>query len=341
MPRSFVALLVGVGVVLAACAPAAQPAPPTAQPAAVTAAPTAGPAKKIALAYSNLIADSLSLWVARESGIFAKNGLDVDLQYIASSNAFTALLAGQVQASAGGGSEVISGTANGADVVVVANLMPIYPYFMEAPASIQKPADLKGQSIAITNPGATFDIASRVALKKAGLNPDADVQWIKTGSVTNVQAALQSGQVQSGLAQVPDTIKLEAAGLHPIIDMSTLNAPASGTVVAMQRAYLADNQDVAQKIVDSILQAYALEKQDRATTLNVLKQYLKSDDDSAMSATYDYFVSKAPPVAPKPEQFMDSFGVLAEQNPKIKDVDLSKMLDAAYFQNAADRKIGI
>ena len=93
--------------------------------------------------------------------------------------------------------------------------------------------------------------------------------------------------------------------------------------------------------VSGLSAAYALEKQDRATTVNVLKQYLKSDDDSAMSATYDYFVSKAPPVAPKPEQFMDSFGVLAEQNPKIKDVDLSKMLDAAYFQNAADRKIGI
>ncbi len=223
--------------------------------------------------------------------------------------------------------------------------MPIYPYFMEAPASIKTAADLKGQSIAITNPGATFDIASRVALKKAGLNPDADVQFIKTGSVANVQAALQSGQVQGGLAQVPDTIKLEAAGLHPIIDMSTLQAPASGTVVTMQRSFLADNKDVAQKVVDSILQAYALEKQDKATTVKVLKQYLKSEDDSAMSATYDYFVAnfvaKAPPVAPKPDQFQDSLGVLAEQNPKIKDVDLTKMLDASYFQSATDRKIGL
>src|SRR5260370_3402641 len=186
MPRSFAALLTGVGRVLTACAPAAPPAAPTTVPT-----PTAGPAKKIGIAYSNLIADSLSLWVARESGIFAKNGLDVDLQYIASSNAFTALLAGQVQASSGGGSEVISGTANGADVVVVANLMPIYPYFMEAPASIKTAADLKGQSIAITNPGATFDIASRVALKKAGLNPDAPVHFATTRPAPHVHPAPQ------------------------------------------------------------------------------------------------------------------------------------------------------
>ena len=327
MRRSLLALLVVAAVEVACSAPA--------QPAAPTAAPTVAPPRKIGIAYSNLIADSLSLWVARESGIFARNGLDVDLQYIASSNAFAALLAGQVQASAGGGSEVISGTANGADVVVVANLMPIYPYFMESPAAIQKPTDLKGQSIAITNPGATFDIASRVALKKVGLNPDADVTFIKTGSVVNVQSALMSGQVAGGLAQVPDTLKLEAAGLHPVIDMSTLNAPASGTVVTMQRAYLDANKDVAQKIVDSIVQAYGAEKEDRATTIKVLKQYLKSEDDTAMGATYDYYVAKAPPTAPRPEQFADSFAVLAEQNPAINGVDLAKMMDASFFQKAA------
>jgi NitT/TauT family transport system substrate-binding protein len=331
-PR-FLIWFVALATILAACSAPAQPVAPTA-------APTPSPPRKIGIAYSNLIADSLSLWVAKESGIFGKNGLEVDLQYIASSNAFTALLAGQVQASAGGGSEVISGTANGADVVVVANLMPIYPYFLEAQTNIQTPADLKGQSIAITNPGATFDIASRVALKHVGLNPDADVQFVKTGSVINVQSALLSGQVAGGLAQVPDTLKLEAAGLHPVIDMSALNAPASGTVVTMQRAYVDANKDVAQKIVDSVVQAYALEKEDKATTVKVLKLYLKSEDDTAMAASYDYYVAKAPPTAPKPEQFMDSYAVLAEQNTAIKSVDLSKLLDGSYFQNATDRKLG-
>jgi hypothetical protein len=63
-----------------------------------------------------------------------------------------------------------------------------------------------------------------------------------------------------------------------------------------------------------------------------LKQQLKSEDDASMSAPYDYFVTKAAPVAPKSEQFMDSFNVLSEQNPAIKNVDVSKMLDASYFQ---------
>src|SRR5260221_10151421 len=126
MARPFGSILVGVVLVLTACTPAAQPAPPTA-------VPTVSPAQKIGVAYSNLIADSLSLWVARESGIFAKNGLDVDLQYIASSNAFAALLAGQVQAAPRRRAEVISATANGAHLRGRAQPMPPYPHFLEAP----------------------------------------------------------------------------------------------------------------------------------------------------------------------------------------------------------------
>src|SRR5256885_4377502 len=120
MCRRFLVPLVAFATMVVACSSPAQTAGPTA-------APTVGPPKKIGIAYSNLIADSLSLWVARESGIFARNGLDVDLQYIASSNAFAALLAGQGQAASGGGAQGISGPAQGADVVVLANLMPLHP----------------------------------------------------------------------------------------------------------------------------------------------------------------------------------------------------------------------
>jgi NitT/TauT family transport system substrate-binding protein len=373
MRSSFVSLLIlAMGTLLAGCSsggqsasgttPAAKPteAPPPAaafspsaspataagaSPAAATspsASPVAaasGPTKKLSIAYSNLIFDSLPLWVAKESGIFARNGLDVDLQYIASSNAFAALLAGQVEATAGGGSEVVSGVAGGADVVVIVNLLPIYPYFMESPADIRTPQDLKGKLIAITNPGATFDIASRVALRNEGLDPDQDVQWIKTGSVINVQSALLSGQVQGGLAQVPDTLRLEAGGMHPVIDMSTLNAPAAGTVISMQRGYVDANKDVVQNIADSVLQAVAYEKQNRDFTVGVLKQYLNSTDDAGMQATYEYVMAKVTPSAPSPEQFADGVAVLAEQNPKVKEVDLAKVLEPSYFQDAQNRNL--
>src|SRR5260370_1931253 len=126
MRRLLPSLCFWVAMLLAACSPAAQPAVPTP-------APTAVPTKKIGIAYSNLIADSLSLWVARESGIFARNGLDVDLQYIPSSNAFAALLAGHGHAASSGPSDVLTAPANTAPVGGVAHLMPNFPPLLEAP----------------------------------------------------------------------------------------------------------------------------------------------------------------------------------------------------------------
>jgi hypothetical protein len=43
---------------------------------------------------------------------------------------------------------------------------------------------------------------------------------------------------------------------------------------------------------------------------------------------------------PRPEQFKDALEQLASTNPKVSDVDLGKLLDASFVQNAADRGLG-
>jgi len=57
-------------------------------------------------------------------------------------------------------------------------------------------------------------------------------------------------------------------------------------------------------------------------------------------ATYDYVTAKVMPAAPAPEQFADAVSVLGEQNPNVKQVDLTKVLDASFFQDAENRKVG-
>src|SRR5438270_9911939 len=132
--RCVLGLVLASAVLLGGCAPAASAPTPTAvPPPTAVAAPTGGAASptKVSIAYSNLIADNLALWSAKESGVFANNGLDVDLQYIASTNAMSALLAGQVQVASTGGSEVVNSIANGADLVVVATITPVYAVFLQ------------------------------------------------------------------------------------------------------------------------------------------------------------------------------------------------------------------
>src|SRR5207302_8662383 len=118
----------------------------TAAPSPAAAPQPAAPLQKLSVAYSNVSADDLASWVAKEAGIYAQNGLDVDLQLVAGgSKTMAALLSGQEDLTLQGGGEVLSASASGADLVVLAALAPVYPYLFEVSPDIKTIDDLRGK----------------------------------------------------------------------------------------------------------------------------------------------------------------------------------------------------
>lgn len=294
----------------------------------------------ITVGYSNISADDLGVYFGVDTGIFERNNLKVDAQLIAGGASTTAaLLSGQIQISQAGGSETLSAVSNGADLVIVAVASGVYPYLFEVIPEIQTFQDLQGKKLGVSNIGGSADIATRVVLRQHGLDPEKDVTIVATGSAANRTSALSSGAIQGGMAAPPDTLTLESLGLHPLIDLATQHLPAANTVISVQRSYLNANRSIVQRYIDSIVQATAQMKRDQPTTIKVLKHYLASDDDKAMTATYDFFVKEVLETLPypRPEHFKDATEALAPSNPKVKDVDLSKMLDASLVQDAANR----
>jgi NitT/TauT family transport system substrate-binding protein len=337
MTRAFAALLVAL-LVLASCAGTPTPTATSAVPIAGGATPEPSRAKLV-VSYSNVLADFFPAYVAKESGIFDRNFLDVDLQLIASTTGLPALLAGQTQIAHIGGSEALSTTAAGGDVVVVANTGPVWPYQLYAAADIKTPADLRGKKVAIAGVGGTFDIGIRTMLPRLGLVPDTDVTVFSTGSTANATAALLSGGVSATLSSPPDTLKLEAAGFHSLAKMADLNLPTAATTIVVTRAYVNSNKAVVQRYVDSIVQAIAKARADRPGTIVALKKYLKSEDDKGMQAAYDWYVGtvlKDPPI-PTAAQLAGIQEVVAKFNDKVKSVDPAKIVDDSFVKSALDR----
>ena len=179
---------------------------------------------RITVGYSNISVDFLATWVAKEAGIFDKNGLDVDLQLVSGgSRTMAALLSGQMQISLQGGAEALSASAGSADVVVLGTLAPVYPYKFEVSAGVTAPGELKGKKVGISSVGGSADIATRVALPRIGLDPDRDVQIVPVESHANRTAALLSGQLQGAVDDPPDSVDLERRGLQPLFDRRTRN----------------------------------------------------------------------------------------------------------------------
>jgi NitT/TauT family transport system substrate-binding protein len=364
--RALLLLLLSATFLATACQPAAAPAPPTtaptpvptaAKPAAPTAAPTTtaataqpaaaptappAPAASLKVSYSNPIATNLPVWMAFEAGIFKQHGLNVELTNIASSTGIPALLSGEIQLAEIGGSETLAAAAEGADLAIIGVAAPVYPFVFMAPSSVTSVEQLKGKKIGVSNVGSSSDIATRVMLRNVGLDPEKDVTIVPVGSLQNRMAALLNGAIDGGVAQPPEQLALQDRGLHVVYDLAAQKLPAATDTSVVTRSWLNQNRDVAQRYTDAFVEAIAKSRQDKATALSVLKKYLNTDDQRALETTYDFFVGQVTPQYPLPrrEYFADSVALLSATNEKVKDFDLSKLLDASFVQSAMDRNLG-
>jgi len=340
--RRVLALSVATLVLAAACggtAVAPSPSPTVGGTVTATATPKPSPFKLV-VSYSNIIGDELPLWSTKEGGFFEQNALDIgELQSIASTQGVPALISNQVQVAQLGGSEAMSANAEGAELVVVAQLAGVYPFVLEVSASIKTTEDLKGKKVGVSSVGSSSDIATRAALKKMGLDPEKDVTIVPVGSAAQRTAAMLSGAIDAGVSQPPDSLAVEAKGFHVLYDLASQKLPSANTSVVVTRSFLTANKAVVQRYVDSLVQGIKKMKADRPFGIDVLKKYFKSTDDKAMGVTYDFYAQlvTATQPFPKPEMFADAQTILGAKSDKVKSYDVTKMLDTSFVQSAVDR----
>jgi NitT/TauT family transport system substrate-binding protein len=241
-----------------------------------------------------------------------------------------------------GGSETLSAAAQGADLVIIGTTLPVYPFVFMAPGNISSVDELKGKTIGVSNIGSTSDTATRVTLRNVGLDPNKDVTIVSVGSLENRMAALFQGAIDGGVAQPPEQLALEDKGFHVIYDLAAHKVPAAGGGIVVQRSWLKANRDVAQRYIDSLVEAAARSRQDKEAAIKVLQKYLNTDDRRALEATYDFFVGSVIPIYPtvNAAQFGDTVTQLAATNPRVKEFDLSTLLDDSLVQSAIERKVG-
>jgi NitT/TauT family transport system substrate-binding protein len=320
--------LLGLLLFTVACgAPA--PAAPTVAPTA----PTAAPLTHVTTAYSTTSTSDLPLWVARESGLFAQHGLDVDVQLIQNPGTTAALLAGQIDVAFEGVSDMLGPVNNGADLVILANLVPTPPYVFEVGPSIQSVQDLKGAKLGASQAGGSDYVALRAVLKQLGLDPATDVDIVFVGGVTDRTAALLGGSAVGTLTAPPETLTLEKQGFHPLLDLTTLHLSAVNAGVVVKRTYTEDHRAALQQFMQAILEAIALEKRDRALTEGVMQKYLKLSDRAQLDAAYDFFVGKLIPDVPmvSTDQFAQAIDTIAEKDPTIRNLDLHRLVDTSFL----------
>jgi ABC-type nitrate/sulfonate/bicarbonate transport system substrate-binding protein len=111
--------------------------------------------------------------------------------------------------------------------------------------------------------------------------------------------------------------------------------------IGSSSAWVEANRDTMQRFIDSIMEAKPKLKADKSAALPLIKKWLRDDNPTRASESYDYFMGVIPD-APYPlaANFRDAIDILAMHNPKAAGFDASKGVDPLFVQSAVKRGIG-
>jgi ABC-type nitrate/sulfonate/bicarbonate transport system substrate-binding protein len=223
--------------------------------------------------------------MAKESGIFRKNDLEVELVFFrGSTTAVMALLARETPISQVTGPPVVSASLRGSDAVMIAGGYVLADYWLMSRSEIKTAEQLKGGSIAVSTFGGQSEFVARIALKKLGLTPVKDVTMVQIGAPPDRLTALLTGKVRAALLNPPDSFVGEKKGFYTLVQVSV---PTQSTGVATTRRFIRENPDVVKKYIRSQIEAVHRIKTDRVAGMNVLVKYLGSQDKEILEKTYD------------------------------------------------------
>lgn len=288
---------------------------------------------KVTVGNNAISGNALPAWMAKEAGIFHKNGLDVQLVYFRGGTITAmALVARETPISQVSGPPIVSAVLKGADAVVIAGGNVVSEYWLMSRPEIKTAADLKGGSIAIATFGGQADSISRIALQRLGLTPVKDVAILQIGTVPERLSALEKGRVQAAMLNPPDNVMAQKRGFYSLMNV---RLPYQGVGVSTTRTFIRENPDIVRRYVRSQIEAVHRIKSDREAGLKVLAKYLASTDKEILELTYDDIRSDeklAPKQYPTLEGIKNILEPLAQTDPKAKTAKPEDFVDMRFIK---------
>jgi NitT/TauT family transport system substrate-binding protein len=293
------AVVLGVTLVACAGAPArpAAPAPPGSAPAQVSgsapapaAAPTPPPRARLKTAYTSLNASFAPIWLAYETGAFAEQGIDAELTFIGPGQAILgALISQETPLVVAGGSQIVEATLQGGDYVILGATSARLPIAVLVVPSIQRPEELRGKALGVSNFGAISHVGLKAALEHWGLVEGTDVTVIRSGGTPETIAAIQTGTIHGGAFGPPQSFRSGELGLRQLIDVSTLGYEVASNAIVSTRGYVAQQPAVVEGYLKAAIRGIHTYKTNKDLAVELIMRYGKLDDPVLAEQTWTYY----------------------------------------------------
>jgi len=232
----------------------------------------------------------LPILVGKDSGLFAKYGLNVEPIHIRGGALITTMImSGTVQFSGAGAESVVAARMEGGDVALIGCPADTDVVYFVARPEFKNAASLKGKSSGVTRLGSTTHFYLRTALRSLGLDPEKDMTILQLGGGAEITAAMRSGRVAAAALPLRNTYALIQMGWPVLVDLSTPNFIYPSSCVATSRAFIKSNPAAVERFLKAYIESTRLIKKDSALVEQVIKKWHRETDSVFIKKTVDVY----------------------------------------------------
>jgi len=231
--------------------------------------------------------DCASAMVARDEGIFAKNGIDADVMLIAiNTNIPPAIVSNSIQIGGPTATVFLQAVDGGLDLVAIdgASVMdPTQARLIAAVARtgvvIKEPKDFVGKKVGAPGIGAFLHVLFRKWLIEKGVDPKS-VNFVEVTFPT-MNDALKSGSVDAVLTVEPFITRIKNAGNGDVAALYAADLARTDPIISYvaARAFAEQHPDVIKAFRASIEEAAPIVNSDREKASQSIAKFTKMPID--------------------------------------------------------------
>lgn len=289
--RKWSALLLTAGLLLSACAKSPAPSDPEAgktEPGTQT--PSVSNPVKLRMGVAAEILSYAPINIAMAKGYFKEEGIELERTVMSGDGPVNAALAsGEIQFAAGSSTALIELVVKGVERQAVYGLMnkmsmditASNAFLERTGVSPSDPLDkkvraMKNATFGSLSLGGTPDINTRYLMRRAGMDPQNDIEIAAVGGVPAMLATVQQGGIDGFMLSQPTGFNVEATGSGKVFIVSS-EVPEFRefhfTIVSVNNKYAKENPEVVRRVNAALAKASRFLVDEPEAAADLLKEW--------------------------------------------------------------------
>ena len=233
--------------------------------------------RKVKINFPTRSAASWPMFIAKEGGYYANNGLDVELVFGAGNIGVAMISSGEAVMTNSSMEQALQASSRDASLALMGSSLNKGMFSLMASKNFTSVSQLRGKRFAVSQVGDAPYNYTLALLAKFNMTA-RDVEWLPVGiDATARSAALVGGRADATLLTAPQYFRVEEQGFRNLANLADHDDIYASTVYLLTKATVAANPRLPEQLIKAHAEAIKRFYDDKAFALKAYITYDKQD----------------------------------------------------------------